>query len=93
MLRRMSDPQLTRFGDRLRNLRRRQGLSQEKLADLAGMHRTYVGGVERGERNISLLNLVALARGLQVSVSELVEGVGSLDANYSELARRSKSDG
>jgi transcriptional regulator with XRE-family HTH domain len=77
----MSDPALSRLGERLRNLRRKQGLSQEKLADLANLHRTYVGGVERGERNISLLNLVALARALEVSLSELVEGVGSRDAS------------
>ena len=48
----MPDPRLD-FGARLRELRRKKGLSQEELADLSGLDRTYVGGVEREERNIS----------------------------------------
>ena len=50
-----------RFGKRLREIRHKKGLSQERLADLAGLHRTYISGVERGERNISLLNIERLA--------------------------------
>jgi transcriptional regulator with XRE-family HTH domain len=45
----------TQFGDRVRELRARKGVSQEALADQAGLHRTYLGGIERGERNPSLL--------------------------------------
>jgi transcriptional regulator with XRE-family HTH domain len=45
------------------------------LAELCGLHRTYVGAVERGERNISLLNIVAIARALGVAPAELLEGV------------------
>jgi transcriptional regulator with XRE-family HTH domain len=48
-------------------------LSQEKLAELANLHRNYVGGVERGERNVSLLNIVKLAHALKIRVPELVE--------------------
>jgi transcriptional regulator with XRE-family HTH domain len=54
----------TAFGARLRELRTRRGLSQEQLAHIAGLDRTYVGSVERGERNISLDNIWALADAL-----------------------------
>lgn len=61
------------FGRRLRVLRQAQGLSQEALADAAGIHRTYVGSVERGERNIALDNINALADALGVSPAQLVD--------------------
>jgi transcriptional regulator with XRE-family HTH domain len=64
------DP-LKRFGERIRLLRRRLGLSQEALAAKAGIHRTYMGGVERGERNISLKNITRLAAALGVHPREL----------------------
>lgn len=60
------------FGQRIRTLRLEQGLSQEALADAAGIHRTYVGSVERGERNIALDNINALADALGVSPAQLV---------------------
>jgi transcriptional regulator with XRE-family HTH domain len=66
-----TDPR-TVLGKHVRKLRLRRGLSQEKLAELAGLHRNYVGGIERGERNIALLNIVALAHALQVRPSKLL---------------------
>ncbi|MDE3075131.1 MAG: helix-turn-helix transcriptional regulator [Chloroflexota bacterium] len=62
---------LQAFGDTVRSLRLRAGLSQEELARRAGLHFTYVSSVERGERNISLRNIHALASALGVAVSEL----------------------
>ena len=66
------DP-LKRFGERVRSMRERLRLSQEALAAKAGIHRTYMGGVERGERNISLKNIIRLATALGVSPSEMFD--------------------
>ena len=59
------------FGARLRQVRQERGLSQEALALSCGLDRTYIGGVERGERNISLVNIYKIARALGISVREL----------------------
>lgn len=64
---------LLRFAQNLRDLRHEAGLSQEQLADLAGLHRTYVGAVERGRRNISLKNVERLADALKVRPERLFE--------------------
>ena len=69
-----TDPR-SAFGAYLRVLRLRQGLSQEELADRAHLHRNYVGGVERGERNISLINIVELAHALAVKPAQLLRNV------------------
>jgi len=60
-----------RFGDRVRELRKKKGLSQEDLALACDLDRSYIGGVERGERNISLLNIQKIADALRVSAREL----------------------
>lgn len=67
----MSDTR-AEFGKRLRKLRTDRGLTQEQLADKAGLHFTYVGQVERGIRNPSLINIKKLARALKVSAGQLL---------------------
>jgi transcriptional regulator with XRE-family HTH domain len=57
----------------LRQIRQIKGLSQEELADRAGLHRTYVGSVERGERNISIDNMECLANALEIDIIELLK--------------------
>jgi transcriptional regulator with XRE-family HTH domain len=68
------DPRIA-FGRRVRQLRIERNLSQEKLAELAELHRNYIGGIERGERNVSLLNIVKLAHGLNVRPTKLIEPI------------------
>lgn len=63
------------FGNRLRELRKRKGFSQEGFAEHAKVHRTYLGGLERGERNPTLTVMVKIARALDVTLSRLVQGV------------------
>ena len=62
-------------GMRIRELRWAKGISQEALADEAGVHRTYMGSVERGERNISLENIVRIAKALRVRPHELLKNI------------------
>lgn len=60
------------FAKRLRQIRQLRGLSQEKLADLTGLHRTYVGSVERSERNVSIDNMERFAQALEINLTELL---------------------
>jgi len=60
------------FGRAVRRLRDSRGFSQEKLAELAGIHRTYIGDVERGARNIALVNMARIAKALGTSLSRII---------------------
>ena len=71
MRRDSKNAQQIQFGDRVREYRKRLGLSQEELAHACNLDRTYIGGVERGERNISLLNIHRIAAALKLNPSEL----------------------
>ncbi len=66
-----TDPRAV-LGRSVRELRLQRGFTQEELADRAHLHRNYVGGVERGERNVSLINIVEIARALSVRPKELL---------------------
>lgn len=61
------------FAQNLKELRAKANLSQEELADLAGLHRTYIGSVERGERNISIDNIERLASALAIDIKDLLK--------------------
>lgn len=63
------------FGKRIRALRKKLRLSQEMLAERCDLHATYIGGIERGLRNVSLINIVRIARGLKVKPGELFRGI------------------
>ena len=64
-----------RFGKSLRRRREKLGVSQEAFADLCELDRTYIGGIERGERNVALVNIEKIAKTLRLSLSELFRGV------------------
>ena len=66
---------LLQFGERVKKVRLEQGLSQEDLAEQADLHRNYVSQIECGRRNLSLLNILKLARALKVPASKLIENI------------------
>lgn len=66
---------LLKLGENIRSFREKLSLSQEELAFQAGLDRTYLGGVERGERNLTILSALKICKPLGVSLSTLVEGV------------------
>ena len=69
------EPALKKFGANVRAKREAQELSQEALAERADLDRTYIGGIERGERNLSLKNVVRVAKALRMSASDLCAGI------------------
>lgn len=69
----MSSAILNRFGKRVRELRIERGISQERLGELAKVHRTYVGMIERGEKNITLTNIEKFAKALKVPIKVLLD--------------------
>lgn len=62
---------LIKFGDRIREIRKEKGFSQEELAHKADLHRTYIGMIERAEKNITLLNIEKIANALELNINEL----------------------
>lgn len=70
------DEDLAELGRAIRRQREAQGLSQEELAERSGLHRNYIGGIERGERNVGVKALFNIARGLKVRPSALLENIG-----------------
>ncbi len=69
----ISEPILHVFGSNVQKYRKQQQLSQEKLAELAGLHRTYIGMIERAEKNITLCNIEKIAKALGVQIGELLK--------------------
>lgn len=69
----LRDPILVKFGKKIRELRKQRNLSQEKLANIAGLHWTYVSGIERGLRNISVKNIFKIAKALKIQPENLLE--------------------
>lgn len=67
---------LAAFGGAVRAVRLEQGISQEALADIAGLDRSYMGGIERGEHNVALINIQKVATALDVSIAELMTQAG-----------------
>lgn len=63
------------LGNRIRELRRKKGFSQESFADHCGLHRTYMGGIERGEHNLTIQTALTIAKGLDITVSKLLSGI------------------
>ena len=72
------------FGARVRARRHELGKSQEQLADVVGLHWTFVGQVERGQRNVSLHNILKLAEGLGIDPGELVRGISAPQGTTSD---------
>jgi len=66
---------LGKFGKIVRKERIKRRLSQEKFAEIVGVHRTYIGMIERGEKNITLSNIYKIGRALKITISELLSGL------------------
>lgn len=71
----MRNAVLKGFGLNVRRIRLKLGLTQEKLAEISGLHTNYIGGIERGERNVSIVNIVRLAQALQCRMADIFSKV------------------
>lgn len=69
----MEESILKKFGQRVKELRTERNLTQQQLADISGLHKNYIGMIERGERNPSLVNIYILAKSIEISISELMK--------------------
>ena len=76
------DDLLSAFGLNVQEVRRDKKLSQENLADLADLDRTYISSMERGKRNVSLLNIIKVANALSVSPEIFVKGLGDINEQH-----------
>ncbi len=76
----MRDQRLVEFGHTVRELRKSRGLSQEGFADLAGIDRSYMGHIERGERNVTLIKVFLIAEALNVPVHQLLLPLDQMDS-------------
>ncbi len=77
----MNDDILKRFGLTIKRLRERKGISQEKLGEISDLHRTYIGMIERAERNITLKNIEKIAKALGTDISKIFEELESTNIN------------
>jgi len=66
---------LIKFGETVREIRKEKGLSQEELAHKADLHRTYIGMIERAEKNITLVNIEKIANALEISIKDIFNGI------------------
>ena len=73
---------LTQFGKRVRQLRQAKGLSQEDLAELCQLDRTYISSLERGKRNVSLRNIAAITAALNIPLAQFFEGIAGDDESF-----------
>lgn len=78
----INDFLLKEFGNKIKKLRLDKNISQEKLSYLTGFHRTYIGMIERGERNISLTNMAVFAKVFEMNLSELID-FSTINPNHS----------
>jgi transcriptional regulator with XRE-family HTH domain len=82
---------LNEFGERIKQLRLQKNISQEKLSFLTGFHRTYIGMIERGERNISISNIAVFAKVFELNISELTD-FKTVNPNHTYKDYEIKSD-
>ena len=82
---------LNEFGERIKQLRLQKNISQEKLSFLTGFHRTYIGMIERGERNISISNIAVFAIVFELNISEIID-FKTVNPNHTYKDYEIKSD-